>query len=66
MGRARCAHGVDRSLVSVPELTVWCEPPGVFRWRDPDRPRRYQRRSFIDLVDVAEEAVRIHEVRRGG
>ncbi|HEV7934463.1 MAG TPA: hypothetical protein VGP70_19430, partial [Actinomadura sp.] len=60
--RLQCQHGPGRSLVALPGLTVWSEEPGTFRWQDPTRERGgYLYKPVADLVDVAEEAVRIHE-----
>ncbi len=39
-------------------LTVWSEPPGVFRWRvRPGTRDAYVCRPFADLHDVADEVV---------
>lgn len=58
----RCHHGSDRSVVTMRGLTVWSEPPGVFRWRvRPGTRDAYACRPFADLHDVADEVVSHHE-----
>ncbi|SNR66349.1 ATP-binding protein [Actinomadura mexicana] len=58
----RCHHGSDRSVVTMRGLTVWSEPPGVFRWRiRPGARDAYACRPFADLHDVADEVVCHHE-----
>jgi hypothetical protein len=58
----RCHHGSDRSVVALRGLTVWSEPPGVFRWRvRPGTRNAYACRPFADLHDVADEVVCHHE-----
>lgn len=60
----RCQHGSDRSVVTMRGLTVWSEPPGVFRWRvRPGSRDAYARRPYADLHDVADEVVCHHERR---
>lgn len=59
---ARCVHGSGRSLVMVRGMTVWSEPPGVFRWQArPGSRDAYERRPYADLHDVADEMVCHHE-----
>ena len=58
----RCHHGSDRSVVTMRGLTVWSEPPGLFRWRvRPGTLDAYVCRPFADLHDVADEVVSHHE-----
>ncbi|GAA2120783.1 ATP-binding protein [Actinomadura alba] len=60
--RLQCHHSTGHSLVALPGLTVWAEQPGIFRWHDPTgHPGEYIHTPITDLVDVVEEAVRIHE-----
>ncbi|WP_344894770.1 hypothetical protein [Actinomadura meridiana] len=57
-----CHHGSDRSVVTLRGLTVWSEPPGVFRWRvRPGVRNAYACRPYADLHDVADEVVCHHE-----
>jgi Histidine kinase-like ATPase domain len=65
IGGLRLGHAEDRSLVSLPcGLTVWSEHPGVYRWRDVTG--GYQRRPYLDLIDVTELAVQRHEETAAG
>jgi hypothetical protein len=60
--RLQCHHATGHSLVALPGLTVWAEQPGIFRWHDPTgEPGQYVRTPVANIVDVVEEAVRIHE-----
>ncbi len=62
----RCRHGVDRSVVVLRGLSVWSEPPGLFRWRvRPGTRDAYAVRPYADLHDVADEVISRHECGAG-